>query len=94
MDINTKKLQPIKLPPRKLPTGNLSPTKLHPIIPPSANLPPRYPVRRIAPIQTFLPITPYMTRVDSLNNPMAIYNTVIIPAPSAEVQSELRNLGL
>lgn len=90
MDSNTKKLQPIKLPPRKLPTGNLSPTKLQP----TSNLPPRYPVRRIAPIQTFLPITPYMTQVDSLNNPMAIYNTVIIPAPSAEVQSELRNLGL
>ena len=84
MDSNTKKLPPIKLPPRKLSTGNLSPTKLQP----TTNLPPRYPVRRIA------PITPYTTQVDSLNNPMAIHMTISVPAPSAEVQSELRDLGL
>jgi hypothetical protein len=82
MDNNSTNLPLSKIPPRKLQT------KLQTTVPPTANLPPRYPVRRIA------PITPYTTQVDSLNNPMAIHMTISVPAPSAEVQSELRDLGL
>jgi hypothetical protein len=82
MDNNSTNLPQSKIPPRKLQT------KLQTTVPPTANLPPRYPVRRIA------PITPYTTQVDSLNNPMAIHMTISVPAPSAEVQSELRDLGL